>query len=456
MRFSVLDPTEENIRETLLNDPLGRFQELSQFVELLNSIEDSCTIALDGDWGSGKTFFIKQVQMIIDAYNGKLDKTYATNIQEKFGDINRVSQITVYYDAWENDGEADPLLSILYEIITTFDYDIKNFSRNDASQIPMTLLKSISEMLTTKFFGVSSKDTIEKLSSTNPFDQIRNNKDLKEKISTFLQEVKIERGNKLIIFVDELDRCNPTYAVKTLERIKHYFPSPDIIFVLAVNLSELQNTIKQYYGNSFNAYQYLDRFFDLRLDLNSIDINRFINTQKLWPNSENKMEVCLAADKIIAKFFHFSMRTIDRYFKQVKFIQQNIINELVIYVSYEQSNAYYFLGTYVAPILVALKLHSINEYKEFVSGNSLDLFIEIFDKYHSDKSTKYDFNTYFKLSTTGDLQSYKANCKSIYNYIFTNITRAPIIQINDYSFTSPMISSFFAKMRMLSPFSNFE
>ncbi|WP_298486640.1 P-loop NTPase fold protein [uncultured Ruminococcus sp.] len=456
MKFSVLNPTEENIQKTLLDDPLGRFQELSQFVELLNSIEDSCTIALDGDWGSGKTFFIKQVQMIIDAYNGKLDKTYATNIQEKFGDINRVSQITVYYDAWENDGEADPLLSILYEIITAFDYDIKNFSRNDASQIPTTLLKSISEMLTTKFFGVSSKDTIEKLSSTNPFDQIRNNKDLKEKISTFLQEVKIELGNKLIIFVDELDRCNPTYAVKTLERIKHYFSSPDIIFVLSVNLSELQNTIKQYYGNSFNAYQYLDRFFDLRLGLNSIDINRFINTQKLWPNSENEMEVCLAADKIIAKFFHFSMRTIDRYFKQVKFIQQNIINELVIYVNYEQSNAYYFLGTYVAPILVALKLHSINEYKEFVSGNRLDLFIEIFDKYHSDKSTKYDFNTYFKLDTTGDLQSYKANCKTIYNYIFTNITRAPRIQLNDYSFTSPMIDSFLAAMSMISRFSNFE
>ena len=305
MRFSVLDPTEENIRETLLNDPLGRFQELSQFVELLNSIEDSCTIALDGDWGSGKTFFIKQVQMIIDAYNGKLDKTYATNIQEKFGDINRVSQITVYYDAWENDGEADPLLSILYEIITTFDYDIKNFSRNDASQIPMTLLKSISEMLTTKFFGVSSKDTIEKLSSTNPFDQIRNNKDLKEKISTFLQEVKIERGNKLIIFVDELDRCNPTYAVKTLERIKHYFSSPDIIFVLAVNLSELQNTIKQYYGNSFNAYQYLDRFFDLRLDLNSIDINRFINTQKLCLIAKIKWKFVLLLIKLLQNSFIF-------------------------------------------------------------------------------------------------------------------------------------------------------
>lgn len=80
MKFSVLNPTEENIRETLLNDQLGRFEELSQFVRLLNSIDDNCTIALDGDWGSGKTFFIKQVQMIIDAYNGRLDKTCSTDI----------------------------------------------------------------------------------------------------------------------------------------------------------------------------------------------------------------------------------------------------------------------------------------------------------------------------------------------------------------------------------------
>lgn len=216
MKFSVLNPTEENIRETLLNDQLGRFEELSQFVRLLNSIDDNCTIALDGDWGSGKTFFIKQVQMIIDAYNGRLDKTCSTDIQGKFGDINRVSQITVYYDAWENDGEADPLLSILYEIITAFDYDIKNFYTNEAGQIPKTLLTSIFERLSIKYLNVSVKDTLGKLSSENPFAQIQNNKDLKEEISNFLQEIKIERGDKLIIFVDELDRCNPTYAVKHL------------------------------------------------------------------------------------------------------------------------------------------------------------------------------------------------------------------------------------------------
>lgn len=322
MKFSVLNPTEENIRETLLNDQLGRFEELSQFVRLLNSIDDNCTIALDGDWGSGKTFFIKQVQMIIDAYNGRLDKTCSTDIQGKFGDINRVSQITVYYDAWENDGEADPLLSILYEIITAFDYDIKNFYTNEAGQIPKTLLTSIFERLSIKYLNVSVKDTLGKLSSENPFAQIQNNKDLKEEISNFLQEIKIERGDKLIIFVDELDRCNPTYAVKTLERIKHYFSSPDIIFVFAINSRELQNTIKQYYGTDFNAYQYLDRFFDLKIDLKLIDINKFIELRGLWSDDEYKMDICYSADRVLAKFYHFSMRMTDRYFKQVRIIQK--------------------------------------------------------------------------------------------------------------------------------------
>lgn len=455
MRFSVLDPTEENIREALLNDQLGRFEELSQFVRLLNSIDDNCTIALDGDWGSGKTFFIKQVQMIIDAYNGRLDKTCATDIQGKFGDINKVSQITAYYDAWENDGEADPLLSILYEIITAFDYDIKNFSRNDASQIPTTLLKSISEMLTTKFFGVSSKDTIEKLSSTNPFAQIQNNKDLKEEISNFLQEIKIERGDKLIIFVDELDRCNPTYAVKTLERIKHYFSSPDIIFVFAINSRELQNTIKQYYGTDFNAYQYLDRFFDLKIDLKLIDINKFIELHGLWSDDEYKMDICYSADRVLAKFYHFSMRMTDRYFKQVRIIQKNVLTKLDDFHDKKQQHAYYFLCVYVAPILVALKLYSINEYEEFINGNRQELFTNICNAYHNDVGLKNDFDTLFTANTSMN-NVFNSTIKELYEYIFTKNPREYAKQFNDYMFLDTMIQNFLLSTNILSRFSNFE
>ena len=54
----------------------------------------------------------------------------------------------------------------------------------------------------------------------------------------------------VIFFVDELDRCNPRYAVAVLERIKHLFEIPNIIFVLAINKKELSNAIQGYYGSS--------------------------------------------------------------------------------------------------------------------------------------------------------------------------------------------------------------
>ena len=83
MKFSVLNPTEENIRETLLNDQLGRNEELRQFVRLLNSIDGNCTIALDGDWGSGKTFFVKQAQMIIDSFNEYKNKKAISDLRQR-------------------------------------------------------------------------------------------------------------------------------------------------------------------------------------------------------------------------------------------------------------------------------------------------------------------------------------------------------------------------------------
>ena len=128
----------------------------------------------------------------------------------------------------------------------------------------------------------------------------------------------VERGNRLVVFIDELDRCKPSYAVQLLERIKHYLYDDRITFVFSVNLGELQHTIKHYYGNTFDACRYLDRFFDLKIDLKLIDINKFIELRGLWSDDEYKMDICYSADRVLAKFYHFSMRMTDRYFKQVK------------------------------------------------------------------------------------------------------------------------------------------
>ena len=70
----------------------------------------------------------------------------------------------------------------------------------------------------------------------NIISEIENQKDIHDLINEFLSSVIEERGNRLIIFIDELDRCKPSYAIQLLERIKHYFINDNLTFVFSVNL----------------------------------------------------------------------------------------------------------------------------------------------------------------------------------------------------------------------------
>ena len=69
MRTYELKPTRANLVDTLSNDSIGRNIDLSRFLTILNHIHSCYSIALDGKWGSGKTFFVKQTKMLLDAQN---------------------------------------------------------------------------------------------------------------------------------------------------------------------------------------------------------------------------------------------------------------------------------------------------------------------------------------------------------------------------------------------------
>ena len=55
-------------------------------------------------------------------------------------------------------------------------------------------------------------------------------------------------SKKLVFLIDELDRCRPTYAVETIEKIKHLFSVPGIIWVLVMNKEQIESSIQKVYG----------------------------------------------------------------------------------------------------------------------------------------------------------------------------------------------------------------
>lgn len=69
MKTMELQPTRENLIATLSENLLDRNISLYRFVSLLDHIEGSQSISIDAPWGAGKTFFVKQTKLVLDAFN---------------------------------------------------------------------------------------------------------------------------------------------------------------------------------------------------------------------------------------------------------------------------------------------------------------------------------------------------------------------------------------------------
>ena len=351
-------PTEENVLKLLKRNPIGRTEDVLRFVELLSNMEDACySIALNGEWGSGKTFFVKQVQLILDAQNLQSSISEETRTEIKGIVQNQPSvpdsYTSVYYDAWANDNHEDPLLSLIYEVIHSGQSSYTPEREHDLC----TAVSNIADLLT----GRKVSDALNALRGKDKLEDIQKEANLKELVREFINNLIEEHGNRLIIFVDELDRCKPDYAIRFLERIKHYFDDDRVTFVFSVSLSQLQWTVKSYYGTEFNATRYLDKFFDIQLTLPRVNYNVFLkNWLCVWDDSL----VALVGVEVI-KYFGFSLRETERYIRLLKIIEHAAKK---IAEGFEEQNAILFSTTYFVPIMVGLQMCDMKAYSAFVAG----------------------------------------------------------------------------------------
>ena len=254
-----LEPTRENIMKTLVDDLLKRNGDVWYFARLCDAQETRCSIAVDGKWGSGKTFFVKHTQLLIESNNPSIQtineeerlkitrcfKPYINACGEGF-QLN--PEVCVYYDAWSNDNDEDPILSLIYSIVQNTTY----YSSFEKGVDCLSVVSSIVDLFT----GRNASGLVNLLKSSDPLSELKAQKELSVLVEEFLDSLLYEQGNRLIVFIDELDRCRPEFAIKLLERMKHYFSNDRITFVFSVNLEELQHSIKKFYGEGFKAYKY--------------------------------------------------------------------------------------------------------------------------------------------------------------------------------------------------------
>ena len=252
------------------------------YLDLLKSIiakqKDNPTgysFAIDGEWGSGKTWILQ-------------------NLEEQLLQQPDNKYLIFHYNAWENDFYDEPLVAILSVMIDSLD----NFSKAEENinkinsalihtsiKVFKNLAISVVNYQIKDKAGLDFRDVIDDFKDVGNANtkhakmkkEIDNYSSLKKLLSEIHSQIKeLSKEVNILLFVDELDRCLPEYAIKVLERLHHVCNEMPVIQIIAYSGKALANGVSQAYGgnitdeqtrNAFCAH-FMEKFVKLVLPLN--------------------------------------------------------------------------------------------------------------------------------------------------------------------------------------------
>ena len=236
-------------------DLLNRKTIAQNIAKLLESEVDISPMLIDGEWGTGKTFL-------------------SDLIKAEF-DVNKLVDY-IYIDAYAEDHLEEPLIMILGNISRKFSEELDTTSTDKIKKVLTPVLKrglktivniAANKILNENIAGVmemykgAAESTSEELFNNSIDLILKDHEDAAKNIKD-LQNIlcKLTEKKPLVIFIDELDRCRPDFAIKLFEKMKHVFEIKNLKFVLLANRAQLLASIKNIYGQDVEAVKYLDKF----------------------------------------------------------------------------------------------------------------------------------------------------------------------------------------------------
>ena len=336
------------------DDKLGR-KRYAEFLKnlILNSSafkrEDerrAFSIAIDSPWGTGKSYFLNMFRNYL--------------CTEKDCDM-----AVVLYNAWENDNwnnAFEPLAQTLFEAFQVFDDGQKDKLENAVKAIAILARGVAAKKVEDLISEEALREAIGEITKENPKKNIASKEYLayKEMVKRLRecigQGLKRSGKKQLVVIIDELDRCRPDFAVQTMEFVKHLFDAENVVFLFALDMSQLCHSVKSIYGEGMDAEGYLIRFFDYYGKLLQPDMVEFIRQE--IGELEN-LENCIDDFAQTAKRLELSLRDIKTILRVFLPMEQCFLHE------YESQSAHslYFK-------LVCVKYKFPNQLKVFLQGES--------------------------------------------------------------------------------------
>lgn len=316
------------------NDALQRQSFGEALLNLMTRSTDELVISLDGKWGEGKTTFVKMLQ----------------------GLLKEKGVPSIYIDAFQNDYTEDAFISIASEISSYIDQHSKEADKGSdfkdkAKKVGVRLLSWTARIgikaATLGAIKESDIDALTEIGEDIASDTSEMISELvKERLSAHTKENKIIQsfreslseipatleGNdsgRLVVIIDELDRCKPSFAVEILEKIKHLFSVNNIAFLLVMHREQLEEAIRSVYGSNIDAHTYLQKFINIETtipkrtsdqhqnDLASYSKQLFkLHEIETWGDERDILD-CLTP---LAQHFDLSLRQLEKVFTNLAII----------------------------------------------------------------------------------------------------------------------------------------
>lgn len=251
------------------NDDLGR----AKFADLLISLSAGLAkatvlpagrvIAVDAPWGSGKSWI-------------------AQKLNNYFKDDARIGKC-VYVDAFEFDFHEDPFTVVTSAILAGYNKDtpiIKSFKKAAIDIMKVTLPAAGKGFAKAgiNYIGFDEKiiddiknagEVASEKAISKMLDTFTNTNETTKAFKAKLEALVKSNQNQepLVVVIDELDRCRPSFALEMLERVKHLFDVPNVVFIFFIHTPALHSAIRKTYGNDINPAEYLRKFIALTIGL---------------------------------------------------------------------------------------------------------------------------------------------------------------------------------------------
>lgn len=295
---------------------------LKTLIEIMSDNKQGCCFALNGAWGSGKSFVLEKLEE-------KLKKQLDNETEES-------KYYVFHYDCWKYDYYEEPAVAIIAAMIDATDEELKLFSEGVETAMEVSLktarklLGAVASELCKNKIGIDlveiASEAVEEQQEADidDFDSLYGFKRALENTRKNIQ--KIAQDKTVLIVVDELDRCLPEYAIKVLERLHHIFVDlENIIVLVSMDKNQLEHSIQGIYGN-IDVDIYLRKFISFKVDLDNGNASNYSEKYysyfkmfNILKGQETEVEKILS--DILTKL---SMRDQERIFRKAELIHQII------------------------------------------------------------------------------------------------------------------------------------